>query len=530
MYKWFLVSKYLRTKLVALFGIAAVTLCVAMVLVVTSVMGGFLDTVRARSRGLHSELVVEAASMQGFPYYDEFAKKLKETLPDVVRVTTPAIQTYGVFRVPAIKYTKPARVLGIKLDEYVQVNEFKKALYYERFFPGTTKLAMQGIPVAGLMDDDHIRLPDELLQANKRWRDSETDRKAVAEFDAHPFEGALYPDIRPFRHGERVFSVTPGEPTIAEPKRYGIIIGTDLLFDREPDGRFKRYIARGAQVALSLLPLSASGNPLGEPPVLLPLRYADDSHTGVYDVDSMCVYVDLEALQHYLAMDAQTLEEDGGMTKPRVSQLLIALQPGVDINVAKERVADTWHEFYMSILPELSDDEANALKRTDVFTWEDMQRGLINAVEKEKYLMLIILSIVSLVAIVLLGLIFYMIVEKKTRDIGILKAVGARGKGIASMFVGYAAAVGFVGSVLGITIGTIFVRHINEIQDYLASLNPQLRMWSADVYTFDRIPDVVKSSDVAWVAVLAILSSIVGSLIPALLAGRVWPVRALRYE
>ena len=59
MYKWYLASKYLRTKLIALFGIGAVMLCVAMVLVVMSVMGGFLDTIRARSRGLHSEVVLE---------------------------------------------------------------------------------------------------------------------------------------------------------------------------------------------------------------------------------------------------------------------------------------------------------------------------------------------------------------------------------------------------------------------------------------------------------------------------------------
>jgi ABC-type lipoprotein release transport system permease subunit len=74
------------------------------------------------------------------------------------------------------------------------------------------------------------------------------------------------------------------------------------------------------------------------------------------------------------------------------------------------------------------------------------------------------------------------------------------------------------------------VWNINGIQDWLAQFNPQLRVWSPDVYSFDRIPEVVKQADAVWIAAIAVLSSMVGSLIPAIIAGRVWPVRALRYE
>ena len=116
MYKWFLASRYLYTKLIAFFGVASVMLCVAMVLVVLSVMGGFLDTVRARSRGLHSEIVLEAGTQQGVPYYAEFGEYIKRELPDMVSITTPVIYTYGIFRVPATTYTKLARVLGILND------------------------------------------------------------------------------------------------------------------------------------------------------------------------------------------------------------------------------------------------------------------------------------------------------------------------------------------------------------------------------------------------------------------------------
>lgn len=530
MYKWFLSWRYLHTKLIAIFGVASVTLCVAMVLVVMSVMGGFLETIRSRSRGLHSEILLEGASLQGFPYYDEFGAYLKETMPDVVRVTTPAIYSYGIFRVPATKYTKPARILGVKFDEYVQVNEFKKGLYYEKYFPGSTSMGEQGMPVAGVNQETGVRrLPDDLEEANARWRATETDKELIDEYNKLPYEISPYPYVTPGRDHSRVYSADLGEPHYAGPKFPGIVVGTDLLNIRRPDGDFDRPLARGTQVALTVIPITQSGNPTGEPPVKLPLRYSDDSRTGIYEIDSLCAYLDFDVLQHALAMDAQE-RIDGTFTRPRTSQYLIDLQDGVDLNEGAEKITRAWLRFQASLGSDMSSEEAQLLSFVGVHTWEDLQRPFIAAVEKERVLMLIILSIICLVAIVLLALIFYMIVEKKTRDIGILKSLGASGQGVATLFVSYACVVGVVGSILGTIIGCEFVWYINDIQDFLASLNPALRVWSPDVYSFDKIPEIVNTQDAVTIAIAAILSSIMGSLIPAILAGRVWPVQALRYE
>ena len=53
--------------------------------------------------------------------------------------------------------------------------------------------------------------------------------------------------------------------------------------------------------------------------------------------------------------------------------------------------------------------------------------------------------------------------------------------------------MGVLGGILGVVTGSVFVHYINEIQDLLAQLNPQLQVWTPDVYTFDRIPNVVKT-------------------------------------
>ena len=531
MYKWFLAARYLYTKRIAVFGVASVMLCVAMVLVVLSVMGGFLDTVRQRARGLHSEIVLDGQSVQGFPYYEEFGQYLHRELPDVVELTTPVVHGYGIFRVPCNDWTKPATVLGIRLDDYVKVNDFGKGLHYKRYYPGTTHLGPQSMPVAGFGAGGDLRLPEPLEAASSQWQQNESDAEALAAFKEKPFQFTYFPSVMPpvGLVGERVYAVSDEPPHFQGPPRNGIIVGCDLLNQRRTDGHFDRYYARGTDMTLALLPLTPQGNPLGEPPVKVPLRYADDSRTGIYEIDSLCVYVDFDMLQQKLAMDALPLAA-GGFTKPRTSQLFIDLKDGVDLNEARGLIADAWLAFNLSLGDELSGLDAQLLGYVRVMTWEDMQHDFIAAVEKEKVLVTFLFSLISMVAIVLLGCIFYMIVEKKTRDIGILKSIGASGLGVAGLFIVYAGAIGLIGSILGTALGSTVVWYINDIQDWLASLHPQLRVWSPDVYSFDQIPNVVKQADAIWIASIAVVSSMIGSLIPARIAARVWPVAALRYE
>jgi lipoprotein-releasing system permease protein len=530
MYKWFLAWRYLHTKLIAFIGVASVMLGVALLLVVVSVMGGFLDTIRARSKGLHSEIVLEGGTLQGFPYYDEFGAYLLAHQPDVVKLCTPAIYNYGIFRVPATTWTKPARVLGIRLEEYVQVNDFDEGLHYQRYYPGTTHLHEQPMPVAGVDEKTgRLRLPKELEEANAEWRKRETDPDEIAAYDATPFQTSPFPYVTAALHAERVFTAAPGEPGYEGPEYPGIIVGCDLLNARGKDGNFERYYARGTDIALTVMPLTQSGNVTGEPPIRLPLRYADDSRTGIYEIDSLCVYVDFDMLQHKLAMDPQPMLEEG-FTKPRTNQLLIGLQDEVELNDAKATVATAWADFLAMLGPEVTTGDARLLDFVEVYTWEDLQRPFIAAVEKEKVLVTFMFGLMFIVVFALLLCIFYMIVEKKTRDIGVLKSLGASPQGVASLFIAYAAAVGIVGAILGSFVGSVFVWNINGIQDFLASLNPALRVWSPDVYSFDQIPEVVKRADALWIAVVAVLSSMLGCLIPAVLAGRVWPVQALRYE
>jgi lipoprotein-releasing system permease protein len=517
MYKLFLILRYLRRRLIILLPIIAVWLCVAMVLIVVSVMGGFLEMVKERTRGLLSDLIVDNETLQGFPYYQELIDELKMELPDLVEAATPAIYNYGILRVKDYNYTKPVQVVGIRLDEFQGVNDFENALYYDRYYPGTTTLQKQQQPVSGLAESGKWLLPEEYETAFAGFRDR--NRAEAAK---------LTPEMTS-PHGVGRYRPGFAAPGFEGDPLWGIIVGTDIINRRTDKGTYEREFRRGCEMILTLLPLTQQGVISASGALTVPMRYADDSYTRVYDIDRLCVYVDFEYLQDLLDMEPQE-RVDGGWTPARASQILIKLRDGQDSFAARDRVTAVWKAFFHRIAPKLSPEDEMLMSRVKTETWQQRQQTYIQAVEKEKILVLILFMVISLVAVVVVFCVFYLIVSHKTRDIGIIKSVGASPWGVEAIFVAYGAAVGLFGGVAGTITGVIFVRHINELQEALAWINPNLRVWNPEVYAFDRIPTAVDGVEAAIIFVVAILASMIGALIPAIQAGRVWPVKALRYE
>jgi len=523
MYKLFLSLRYLRRRLIALFAVGSVMLCVFMVLVVISVMGGFLEMVKERSRGLLSDIVVDNSTLQGFPYYQEFIDTLYREMPTEVVKATPVIYNYGILRVRTSSYTKPVKVVGVRLDEYEQVNDFAASLWYDRYYPGTTSLGLQQQPYAGYDDRGNRRLPEEFERAHEQWRARATPEER-AEYDANPYSPLP---------GLRVFAMMAAEPGYLtgqdEQDLHGVIVGCDVINDRERTGQYTRHHPLGAEMLLTILPMTSRGALSGGGSTTLSLRYADDSRTGVYEIDEATVYTDFDMIQAALEMDPREKIE-GDYSPARASQVLVRLADGLDAKQLRPRIERVWEKFRSGLPVDPLSVEAGLLDFVNVETWEERQRAFIQAVEKEKVLVVTLFGIISVVAVAMVGCIFYMVVEKKTRDIGIIKSLGASSSGVAAIFIFYGAAVGVVGSALGTVLGRVFVHYINDIQDFLTNLSPALQVWSPDVYTFDRIPNVVDNMDNVYIVAVAILAAVVGALIPAVLAGRVWPVAALRYE
>ena len=158
-----------------------------------------------------------------------------------------------------------------------------------------------------------------------------------------------------------------------------------------------------------------------------------------------------------------------------------------------------------------------------------MQGPLLAAVQMETTLLNIMLFLIIAVAGFGILATFFMIVVEKTRDIGILKALGAPSRGVMSIFLNYGFSLGLVGSGAGMIGGLLFVIYINDIAKLIELLTGQ-EVFDQTIYYFERIPTDVQPLAVAGVVFGAVLIAILASVLPAVRAARLHPVEALRYE
>lgn len=536
-YVAFLASRLLQRKRIAFFSVGAVTLCVAMMIIVKSVMGGFVDSIRERANGLLGHLVI-GGSMQGFPHYDEILTDLKElrdpkTGKPVVKTATPVIHTYGVIQFPRTNETFAVEIKGVRLQEYIQVNAFGEGLFYNQHYGSTSLSEERGRPAYGFGENGLISLPGDM------------DRYYFNEYlPSLPEEERREVEKRFKRNRGESFFPGPGSFIATDAKDFapefqgkpfpGIILGSDLTLDRLSSGEYDRDAgyALGEEVFVTMLTLTRTGDTMNEPPPKVLFRYVDDSRTGIHEVDSKQVYLDFDIVQKLLLMGPAERVE-GTMASARCSQILIRLHDEFAATDAGLREAkDLVNEVCQRVRERADSDEIESrlMRHVGASTYIEMQSSFVAAIQKEEVLVLIMFGVISLVAIFLILCIFYMIVQEKTRDVGIIKSVGGSTEGIAAVFLVYAAAIGLVGCILGSIMGTTFVTYINDVQDFLARISPELRIWNPETYSFDQIPSQWKMSEVLWISALAIVASVLGATIPAIKAGRTWPVESLRYE
>jgi lipoprotein-releasing system permease protein len=164
-----------------------------------------------------------------------------------------------------------------------------------------------------------------------------------------------------------------------------------------------------------------------------------------------------------------------------------------------------------------------------VRTWEQKQGPLLAAVDVESTILNVLLFLIIAVAGFGILAIFFMIVVEKTRDIGILKALGASSRGVMAIFLSYGLGLGIVGSGVGTVIGLLFVRYINEIEKIVTAISGR-KVFDERIYYFPSIPTSVSPAMVFWVAAGAIAIAVLASILPARRAAGLHPVEALRYE
>jgi lipoprotein-releasing system permease protein len=165
----------------------------------------------------------------------------------------------------------------------------------------------------------------------------------------------------------------------------------------------------------------------------------------------------------------------------------------------------------------------------EVRTWEDFRRSLLGAIENERVLMAIMLSLVVVVAAFTIFAILSMMVTEKRRDIGILSALGATPSGVTALFLLIAFWDALIGALFGAVLGTLGAVNIDAIERWLSSTFG-VQIFNRNVYLFDHIPAVVNPLWVAFIVLGAFVCTLLFAALPAWRAGRLDPLEALRYE
>ena len=444
MYKLLLIRKYLLKRRIAWVALIAVMLCTAMVLVVISVMGGWLEMFKSSFRGMSSDIVVQGQSEVGFPYYEEMLAKIT-ALPEVA-AAQPVIHTFGLINI-GNRIRQGVEVSGFDLGKIGSVGEFPTSLY----------------------------------------RQYDVDKTQPPSFD-------LLPDI-PYKDyaGRRA----KDDPT----QRPGLIVSDSLVGINK--GLSPQKLAGELQVmyslptSLTLLPVQPGEQVNAQDAVNPAFWIVDDAHSRIWQMDFNRVYVSFDELQKDLKMTAF------GGDPARTSDIQIKVKDGFDLNAVRNKVEKIVDDIYI-------EHDVSEEFPIRVATWEMIQGKFIDAVEHEVVLTTALFGVISMVAVLLIFCIFYMIVLEKTKDIGVIKSVGATAGGVLQLFMGYGLAIGVVGSGLGFTAAYLIVHYINELHAWLGR-EMGIVIWDPETYQFDKIPNKMNPVTAAWIVTVAILSALLGA-------------------
>jgi len=164
-----------------------------------------------------------------------------------------------------------------------------------------------------------------------------------------------------------------------------------------------------------------------------------------------------------------------------------------------------------------------------VIDWQQAHATFFDALQVERTVMFLILSLIIVVAgfNIISGMI--MMVKDKTRDIAILRTMGATSGTIMRVFLISGSAIGILGTFIGFVLGVVFCLNINSIKEALEAVTGT-QVFNPTIYFLSRMPAKMEVDEVVYVVLLALALSILATVYPAWRAARLDPVEALRYE
>jgi lipoprotein-releasing system permease protein len=218
---------------------------------------------------------------------------------------------------------------------------------------------------------------------------------------------------------------------------------------------------------------------------------------GMYEYDSGYIFMPLESAQAFYQMPVS------------VSALEIFAKDAHNLDSLKQAIMDS--------------------EPVRVLDWKEQNASFTNALQVERNVMFLILSLIIMVAAFNIISSLIMLVKDKGRDIAILRTMGATRGMIQRIFFLTGASIGVLGTLLGLALGVAFAENIETIRQWLQKLT-DTELFNAEIYFLSQLPAIVDYGEVAQVVGMALFLSFAATIYPSRRAAKLDPVEALRHE
>jgi lipoprotein-releasing system permease protein len=303
--------------------------------------------------------------------------------------------------------------------------------------------------------------------------------------------GALVRGIK----GEDLRGLTEVATTLSPNALEGFDDGESVILG----GRLAQQLGLVPGMTVTLIAPKGEVTPFGSTPRIKTYRLAGTFNVGMSEYDQTFIFMPLSEAQLFFGLDNTA------------SGILVMVN-------APDQIA-AWRQPLQE-----------AAGNVGVTDWQQMNSSLFGALQVERNVMFLILTLIILVAAlnIISGLI--MLVKDKSGDIAILRTMGATAGSVMRVFFIAGSSIGVVGTIVGVLIGVLFCANIEEIRQLLISITGNENIFDPTIYFLSQIPAEVDPGEVTAVVAMSLALSFLATLYPSWRASRLDPVEALRYE